>query len=127
MPTLKEEVSKSGKGNMKPPAPAPAAKRSIKATGKQSAAVPGKQSASAAVKGSVAAEVQMGIKAQNFYKSPVKKSAPQIKVSTIGFRWRYPNDRLTIFNAILTVLRIRIRDLALFDSGHPASYGGRTF
>jgi hypothetical protein len=83
MPTLDEKpaTTKSAKNrkSLAPALPATAAGKLATATGKQAAAT-GKQAAAA---GKQAGNSQMGIEAQSFYKSPVKKSAKSEKVGSI--------------------------------------------
>jgi hypothetical protein len=81
MPTLDEKpaTTKSAKNRKRlaPALPAIAARKLATATGKQAAAT-GKQAAASA--GKQAGNSQMGIEAQSFYKSPVKKSTKSEKV-----------------------------------------------
>jgi hypothetical protein len=83
MPTLDEKpaTAKSAKNrkSLAPRLPATAAGKLATATGKQAAAT-GKQAAAA---GKQAGNSQMGIEAQSFYKSPVKKSTKSEKVGGI--------------------------------------------
>ncbi len=81
MPTLDEKPAsaKSAKNrkSLAPALPATAARKLATATGKQASAT-GKQAAASV--GKQAENSQMGIEAQSFYKSPVKKSAKSEKV-----------------------------------------------
>jgi hypothetical protein len=90
MPTLDEKpaTAKSAKNrkSLAPPLPATAAGKLASATGKLATAT-GKQAAAtgkqAAAPGKQTGNSQMGIEAQSFYKSPVKKSTKSEKVGGI--------------------------------------------
>ncbi len=85
MPTLDEKpaTAKSVKNrkSLAPALPATAVGKQATATGKKAAAT-GKLAAAA---GKQAGNSQMGIEAQSFYKSPVKKSTKSEKVGGIFF------------------------------------------